>query len=78
MAQEILRQVPTTDNTDEIRRNLDENGTMLAFLEEVFTIFGEEDSRGNAIKLSAPSWWGLARIMRISNDTMNDAFSELK
>lgn len=78
MAQKILREMPTVSNRDEARLNLDENGTVLAFLEQVFNIFAEEDSRGKPIQLTAPSWWGLARLMKISNDTMNDAYSELK
>jgi len=78
MANEILREIPTVSNAAEARLNLDENGNILAFLEQVFNLFAEEDMRGNSIKLTAPSWWGLARLMRISDDTMNDAYSELK
>lgn len=78
MAQEILREVPTTDNHDEIRQNLEVNGNVLAFLEQVFNLFAEQDSNGSPVKLTAPSWWGLAHLMQSSCDTMNDAYSELK
>ncbi len=78
MAQEILREVPSTINRDEIRLNLEENATVLAFLEQAFNIFADADSEKHPIHLSAPSWWGLARLMRIANNTMDEAYSELE
>lgn len=78
MASNFVRQVPSTDNRDEIHANLDENGCELAFLSQFFDILAEQDSKGNAIQLTAPSLWGLASIIRRCNETMNDAYSELK
>lgn len=78
MAQEILREDPTTDNHDEIRQNLEVNGNVLAFLEQVFDLFAEVDSNGSPVKLTAPAWWGLSHLMQSSCDAMNDAYSELK
>lgn len=78
MAEQILREVPSTINRDEIRLNLEENATVLAFLEQAFNIFADTDSKQHPIHLNAPSWWGLARLMRIANSTMDEAYSELE
>lgn len=77
MAEQILREVPSTSNPAEIRLNLEENATVLAFLEQAFNIFAEYDSERNPVHLTGPSWWGLARLMRIANTSMDDAYSEL-
>jgi len=69
MAQEILREVATSGKT-ELEQALFDNEPIASFLEQTFNFFAEEDFRGHSIKLTAPSWWGLARIMKILNDSM--------
>ncbi|MGD9610280.1 MAG: hypothetical protein AB7U59_12785 [Desulfovibrionaceae bacterium] len=78
MASNFVREIPSTHNHDEIRQNLEVNGNVLAFLEQVFDLFAEVDSNGSPVKLTAPAWWGLSHLMQSSCDVMNDAYSELK
>jgi len=77
MAQEILREVATSIKSEQ-EQALFDNEPIASFLEQTFNFFAEEDFRGHSIQLTAPSWWGLSRLMKILNNAMCETSTERK
>ena len=78
METQTVIETTTADNMTEAQHNLREDETVLSFLENTFNRYAEEDARGRPVTLTAPEWWGLARLMHNMNETMCSALNRRK